>query len=240
MKKILFVIANYKDSRQEFFETNFSPRNQKFADMHGYEYIVSKGGDLFRDNPTWWKFTLVKEMIDNGTLKDGDELLHLDADMRIDKFENDYPCDKSFSDCIDNGNSFCMGSYKMKINDWSKALVNNILDESLWQKCKDTSHWKSFREQAAFYTLCGIIPHSWISFLTIQDYGWHQNKTEDTKYSIEDLYNNIQVLGPEWNTTLLAEEHDLIGPMLMQYNITRSKKEDTIIRHFAGGQQWRM
>jgi hypothetical protein len=76
--------------------------------------------------------------------------------------------------------------------------------------------------------------------LTIKDYGWHQNKTEDTKYSIEDLYNNIQVLGPEWNTTLLAEEHDLIGPMLMQYNITRSKKEDTIIRHFAGGQQWRM
>jgi hypothetical protein len=29
-----------------------------------------------------------------------------------------------------------------------------------------------------------------------------------------------------------------IGPELMQYNITKSKKEDTIIRHFAGGQQW--
>jgi len=240
MKKILFVIANYKDKRQEFFETKFSPRNKQFADMHGYEYIVSKGGEVFRENPTWWKFTLVKEMLDNGILKDGDELLHLDADMRIDKFENDYPCDKSFSVCIDNGNSFCMGSFKMKINDWSKKLVNDILDEDLWNRNKNTPHWQAFREQAAFYTLCGIVPHSWVSFLTLPNYGWHQHKTEDTKYSIEELNSNVQILGPEWNTTLLIEESDEIGPALMQYNITRSKKEDTIIRHFAGGQQWRM
>jgi hypothetical protein len=184
--------------------------------------------------------SIFKEMIDNGTLKDGDELLHLDADMRIDKFKNDYPCDKSFSVCIDNGNSFCMGSYKMKINEWSKKLVNDILDEDLWNKNKNTPHWQAFREQAAFYTLCGIFSHSWVSFLTLPDYGWHQHKTEDTKYSLEELHKNVQILGPEWNTTLLAEEYGEIGPALMQYNITRSKKEDTIIRHFAGGQQWRI
>jgi hypothetical protein len=89
MKKILFVIANYKNTRQQFFEEHFSPRNKKFADIHGYEYIVSSGGNIFRGNPTWWKFTLVKEMLDNGTLQEGDELLHLDADMRIDKFDNE-------------------------------------------------------------------------------------------------------------------------------------------------------
>ena len=189
-------------------------------------------------NPTWWKFTLVRDMLNDGTLKDGDELLHMDADMRIDKFDNDYPCDKSFSVAIDNGNSFCMGSYKLKVNDWSKNLINNILDESLWQKRKDDPHWQSFREQAAFYTLCGIVPHSWTSFLTLPDYGWHQNKSEDTKYSVSELHERVQILGPEWNTTLLDEESWIIGPALMQYNITKSKKEDTIIRHFAGGQQW--
>jgi hypothetical protein len=240
MKKILFVIANYKDQRQQFFEEHFSPRNKKFADIHGYEYVVSSGGPLVRNNPTWWKFTLVKEMIDSGLLQHGDELLHLDADMRIDKFEKDYPCDKSFSICIDNGNTFCMGSYKLKINDWSINLINNILDEKLWQKKKDDPHWQAFREQAAFYILCGIVPHSWIPFLELPDYGWHQNKSEDTKYSVDELYKNVQVLGPEWNTTLLAEEYAEIGPALMQYNITKSKKEDTIIRHFAGGQQWRI
>lgn len=240
MKKILFVIANYPDYRQKFFEDKFSTRNKKFAEIHGYEYIVSKGGNIFRNNPTWWKFTLVKEMIDKGTLKDGDELLHMDADMRIDKFDNDYPCDKSFSVAIDNGNSFCMGSYKMKINDWSKMLINDILDETLWQRCKDQPHWQAFREQAAFYTLCGIVPHSWVPFLELPNYGWHQNKTDNTKYTLEELHSNVHILGPEWNTTLLAEEYDNIGPALMQYNITRSKKEDTIIRHFAGGQQWRI
>jgi hypothetical protein len=240
MKKILFVIANYKDQRQQFFEEHFSPRNKKFADIHGYEYIVSSGGPLVRNNPTWWKFTLVKEMIDSGLLQHGDELLHLDADMRIDKFEKDYPCDKSFSVCIDNGNTFCMGSYKLKINDWSINLINNILDEKLWQKKKDDPHWQAFREQAAFYTLCGIVSHSWIPFLELPDYGWHQNKTDDTRYSIDELHKNVQILGPEWNTTLLAEEYAEIGPALMQYNITKSKKEDTIIRHFAGGQQWKI
>jgi hypothetical protein len=240
MKKILFVIANYKDERQQFFEQHFSPRNQKFADIHGYDYMTSKGGEIFRGNPTWWKFTLVKEMLNDGTLNEGDELLHLDADMRIDKFDNDYPCDKSFSVCIDNGNTFCMGSYKMKINDWTKKLVDNILDENLWQKKKNDPHWQAFREQAAFYTLCGIVSHSWISFLTLPNYGWHQNKTEDTKYSISELNEHVQVLGPEWNTTLLSEEFSEIGPALMQYNITKSKKEDTIIRHFAGGQTWKV
>lgn len=239
MKKILFVIANYKDYRQQFFEKHFSPLNKKFADIHGYEYIVSPGGSIFRNNPTWWKFTLVKDMIDSGILQEGDELLHLDADMRIDKFDQDYPCDKSFSICIDNGNTFCMGSYKLKVNEWSKKLIDNILDEKLWQKKKNDPHWLSFREQAAFYTLCGIVPHSWVSFLALPNYGWHQNKTEDTIYSLEDLHKNIQVLGPEWNTTLLSEEFIEIGPALMQYNITHSKKEDTKIRHFAGGQQWK-
>jgi hypothetical protein len=27
--------------------------------------------------------------------------------------------------------------------------------------------------------------------------------------------------------------------MLQKYNIVKSKKEDTIIRHFGGGQPWR-
>lgn len=240
MNKILFVIANYNDYRQEFFEKNFSPRNQKFSDIHGYEYIVSKGSELFRGNPTWWKFTLVRDMIESGKLKDGDELLHMDADMRIDKFDIDYPCEKSFSVAIDNGNSFCMGSYKMKINEWTKNLINNILDEKLWEKRKNDPHWQAFREQAAFYTLCGVIPHSWISFLELPNYGWHQNKSEDTKYSIEELHEHVQILGPEWNTTILEEERHLTHPGLMIYNIIKSKKEDTKIRHFAGGQQWRI
>lgn len=238
MKKILFVIANYPDQKQSFFEQNFSPRNQKFANIHNYEYVVSKGGVLFRNNPTWWKFTILQEMIDKGQLQDGDEVLHLDADMRIDKFDNDYPCNKSFTVAIDNGNTFCMGSYKIKINDWSKNLVKNILDEDLWNKKRYDNHWEAFREQAAFYTLCGIQAHSWIPFFELPDFGWHSNKTEDTKYEIDELYQHVELLGPEWNTTLLAEEMHNAPEYLHKFNIVKSKKSDTIIRHFAGGQTW--
>ena len=64
-------------------------------------------------------------------------------------------------------------------------------------------------------------------------------KSEDTFYSLEDLDKNVEIKGPEWNTTLLAEEQDdPVSKSLQQYNIVKSKKEDTIIRHFAGGQPW--
>jgi len=233
MKKALIVIANYSDNRQKIFDDHFSLRNAKFAEIHGYDYIVSRGGEVIRGNPTWWKFTIIKDYLDKY-----DQILHLDADMRIDKFDKDYPCSKSFTVAIDNGNTFCMGSYKINVNDWSRRLIDNILDEGLYNNNKDTNHWQNFREQAAFYTLCGIPPHSWIPFMDLPNNGFHNCVSADTLYGLEELEDNIEVIGPEWNTTLLEEESDRIGQALMQYNIVKSKSEDTRIRHFAGGQTW--
>jgi len=48
MKKILLVIANYKDERQQFFEQHFSARTKIFAEKFNYEYVVSKGIEMFR------------------------------------------------------------------------------------------------------------------------------------------------------------------------------------------------
>ena len=100
MAKYLMVIARYKDWRQEFFETYFSPRNKEYCDKWGFNYIEIKNEtplELFRNNPTWWKFTIVRDMIDNGILKDGDILTHLDADMAIVDMNKEYVTNKSFS-----------------------------------------------------------------------------------------------------------------------------------------------
>jgi hypothetical protein len=71
------VIARYKDWRQEFFETHMSPKNKEYCELHNFEYIEIKNDvelNLFRGNPTWWKFTIVRDMINSGKLKDGDIL----------------------------------------------------------------------------------------------------------------------------------------------------------------------
>ena len=39
MKKILLVFAAYPDDRQKFFDEYMSPRNQEYADKHGFEYL---------------------------------------------------------------------------------------------------------------------------------------------------------------------------------------------------------
>jgi len=89
MKKILFCVAEYKDHRQDIFDNHYSPKNQQYADKWGYEYRVYKKQPEFRGNPTWWKFTLLQEMI-KGELSEGDVVVNLDADMVIVDGSEDY------------------------------------------------------------------------------------------------------------------------------------------------------
>lgn len=240
MKKVLFVIANYPDQRQQMFEQHYSPRNAAYAERHGFEYRVEKGGVLFRNNPTWWKFTLVRDMVRRGELVDGDIVTHLDADMVIVDGSAPYVTTKSFSYAIDNGNTHCMGNYSLRITPWSRRLLDLILDEGLYGRHLHNSHWKDFREQAAWYTLAGILPHSFRPFFDYPNYGWHSHRTADTVFSIAELHEHVEVRSPAWNATLIADE--LEGPggeALKPYVINPIDRERVIIRHFAGGQPWR-
>lgn len=195
---------------------------------------------LFRGNPTWWKFSILNDMLNYGSVKEGDMFVHFDADMVIVKPEHEYTTRKSFSYAIDNGNTHCMGNYAMKINDWSIELVRNILDETRWEFNKETPHWVDFREQAAWYSLCGIMPHSWESFLQMRFYGFSSLISDNTLYSPPELLHNVEIKTPKWNNTLLTKEADNpVSQMLEQYNIIKTIPEETIIRHFAGGQPWR-
>ena len=65
MKKILLVFADYKDQRQEFFYTYMSPRNQEYADKHGFEYLELKENLYkYRGSYTWLKFTILEQMLE--------------------------------------------------------------------------------------------------------------------------------------------------------------------------------
>lgn len=242
MKKYFLVIARYQNEKQDLYEKYIEPKNKAYCLKHDFEYVCIKNDyelELVRGNPTWWKFSIVKEWLDSGKLQDGDVVTHFDADMVIVKDDTPYQTKKSFSYAIDNGNTHCMGNYTITVNEWSRNLINNIMSEELYQKLKDEDHWKNFREQACWYTLCGIPSHSWESFFGFQHYGFHKNKTFDTLYSLEELERHVEVRGPEWNTTLLEEEaEDEVSKFLQKYNIVKSRKENTIVRHFAGGQPW--
>lgn len=67
-------------------------------------------------------------------------------------------------------------------------------------------------------------------------------KKESLTVDFVDFWPNF-VKADNYFYHLLSQEFNVIitdkTPALMQYNITKSKKADTIIRHFAGGQQWK-
>jgi hypothetical protein len=245
MKKILFVFADYKDSRQDFFQKYMSPRNKEYSDIHGFEYLeLTENLYKYRGNYTWLKFTILEQMIDEGYVSNGDIVTNLDADMCISNLEFPYQTDKSFAYAIDSGNTHCMGSYSITINDWSKQLVKNILSNDRYNMLSklETKHerfgyvnsfWSEFREQASWYSLAGIKRHSDLPFWEYPDYGWHSDKTDWTVYSLEELYENVEVLPTKWNVS------EVLGESSCDFLINFVDREDVIIRHFAGGQPWR-
>ena len=245
MKKILLVFAAYPDDRQKFFDEYMSPRNQEYADKHGFEYLELKD-DLYkyRGSYTWLKFTVLEQMLEEGYVNDGDIITHIDADMCVVKTDVPYETSKSFSYAIDSGNTHCMGNYSIKINEWSRKLVDNILSEKRFDALNDVqtrhdrfgyinSFWHEFREQASWYSLAGIKRHSDEPFWNYPNNGWHSAKDEWTLYSLDELNEHVEVLPTEWNVTELA------GESSCEFLINKVKKKDVIIRHFAGGQQWR-
>jgi hypothetical protein len=245
MKKYLMVIANYPDQRQEFFKTYFSPRNKEYCKLHGYEYLeYLEPYKPFRDHPTWWKFTIVRDLLNDGKLKDGDILVHIDADMCIHRLDLEYPTHKSFTYCIDSGNTHCMGNYSIRVNDWTRNMFDLLLDDHRYENLKDKitvheyfghsdSFWNIFREQASWYSLAGVKRHSNIPFYNLAHYGWHSDKDEWTVYSLEELYENVDVLPTCWNVTEMSGESGCV------FNINPVERKDVVIRHFAGGQPWR-
>ena len=242
MNKYLVVIARYSDSRQEAFDKYISPKNLAYCGKHDSEYIEVRNNYQFkedRDSPIWQKFLYVKEMLKDGRLKDGDKVTVLDADMVFAKDEFEYVTKKSFSYAIDNGNTHCLGNYTLTINDWSRRLVDLILCPNRYAKNKTKEIWTRWAEQASWYFLCAIKDHSWTPFFRLPNNGWHSHESLSPTLSIKELEENVEIRGPEWNTTLLEEEaNDSVSKSLMQYNIVKSRKDDTIIRHFGGGQPW--
>lgn len=237
MKKILLQVANYKDYRLEYFQ-KFQSKTKKFAAKHNYEYILFDK-DLNYRNYSWQKIYYAHLLISDHKLKDGDQVFCLDADSCFYSISEDFPCVKNFNYAIDNGNTHCMGIWSMKICDWTKTLITNLLDEKRYEKYKNTELWSTWSEQGSWYTITGLPRHSWINYMSLINYGWHHNINEDTVYSIEELISNIHLLSPIWNTTLLEDDYDTIPLVAQQYNIIKSKKIETRIRHFAG-QQWRL
>ena len=243
------VIARYKDWKQDFFETYMSPRNKEYCLRHDFEYIEIKNDtplDVFRGEPTWWKFSIVRDMMNSGKLQDGDIITHLDADMAIVDTSIDYSTKKSFSYSIDSGNTHCMGSYSLKVNDWSRRMIELLLSEERYEALNNDrmlnppahpshllSFWHQFREQASWYSLAGIKRHSWEPFWDLADFGWHSNKNSWTAYTLEELYEHVEVLPTEYNVT------EVEGESNSEFLINKVKNENVFIRHFAGGQAWR-
>jgi hypothetical protein len=246
MKKYLMVIASYPDWRQEFFEKYMSPRNREYCQIHGFEYIeITDKLEPVRGKVGWIKPFKVQELL-RTTLKDGDILTCLDADMAIVKTDMLYVPEegKSFAYSIDSGNTHCMGSYSVRANDWTRRLFDLIVSDERYSSLHDhltiherfgsySSFWEVFYDQASWYSLAGIKRHSDIPFWDLTDYGWHSDKNGWTIYSLGDLYKNVQLLPTEWNVT------ELPGESGCEFLINSVNPKNVIIRHFAGGQQWR-
>ena len=259
MNKFVLVMAYFddNDNRMKLIEQYARPKFQQFADMHNLKYIeknksnyipIMLHDDLpFRENFHYNNWLVLDSYINDGTLKDGDIVYRYDSDVYIAKPENFFIPEKSFTYAIDSGNSHCMGFYIIKINDFSKKLIKNIISKERYAKLKNYSFFNEhdnikrpftvLADQQSYYTCAGIKPHSWTPFYDLPNHGFHSYPTEHTIFTLDELINNVQILPTEWNVTHLLEETGQYGQR-NTYDIVHCTKEKTINRHFAGGQSW--
>ena len=204
----------------------------RFTENINSEYI-SNNDDIvvFGDNvPTLNDNNLNVEV--KKEIIDGDTVMSIDADICVFDITKPFVTKKSFGYAIDSCNTHCMGAYTININEWSRKMINNMLDQEMYLRLKDTPIWKMWNDQAAWYTIAGIKRHSWIPFRELENNGWHSNPNSDVKYSISDLEKHVELLPVEWNVTHVA------GEGFNEYFINPSHRKDTIFRHFAGGPAW--
>jgi hypothetical protein len=256
MKKIFLTMPYYTDWKQYAFETYMVPQNKKYCNIHGYRYLQTSietapptqvfEGIPARDNIMFFRWKLLQDAINGGTLRDGDIINMFDCDVYIAQPKQLFETKKSFTYAIDSGNTHCMGIFSLKVNNFTRKLINAIVCQERYNTLKNYPLYKEdikqevpfyACDQHAFYHVAGIKPHSWISFLELPNYGFHSCKTEYTLFSLEELLENIEILGPEWNTTHLVEETGNNNKPNI-YDIVKTTKDKVINRHFAGGQSW--
>lgn len=227
MRKILFSVGVFSQSdyRYKIFNDQIKKRNIEYSDRHGFEYLHINELEMFRDHYSWSRLKKAREIMNE--LSDGDIISNIDADMCIVDGSLPFESEKSFSYSIDTGNSHCIGSWSIKVNNWSRNLIDNLLNDEIYSDLKNDPFVKSWKEQAIYYYLCGIKKHSWECFLSMDNFGFGSEINKYTKYTIDELKENVNLLSSNWNVSLIeGNKYYICG-----YN-------NIIIRHWGGGQIW--
>ena len=235
MKTIVVCFASYSGEKGIFFDKYTEPRLQKYCDHHNYELLCVKNYadyTLTRQHPTWMSWLIIDSLVEEEKLKDGDNVMSIDADICVYDITQPFVTSKSFGYAIDSCNTHCMGAYTIKVNDWSRKMIKNMLDESRYERLKNTPIWKMWNDQASWYALAGVKRHSWVPFDELPNNGWHSKDSPDTVYSLEELEEHVEIFPVEWNVTHIA------GEGFNEFFINPSHRKDTIFRHFAGGPAW--
>ncbi len=266
MKKFLTTFALYDDDKKNLYETHVKPRFERYAKLHGLKFIEFNHanfkpkilhpefgdasrygpGNLFRENLHFNRWVLFKKLLDDNNINDGDIIYNFDADIFIKEMNEYFEPDKTFSYAIDSGNTHCFGFFVLKINEFSRKLIDNIINRERWLKVSEYDFFTEngnkktklhINDQWMYYTCAGIKPHSWISFHDLDNLGFHSYPTEHTVFSLDELKENVNVLPTAWNVTSKFQDTEPNGEPNI-YDINRVPKDKIIFRHFASGQLW--
>lgn len=265
MKKIFVTFVNYNSDyntqedkeKYSLFKQYNSDRNKFYCEKHGIEYFevdenVYKIPHIFsipsmpeftvKNNNHFARWQFFKDKIESGYLQDGDIIYHHDADIFIVQTDKVMSSNKTFTYAIDTANTHCFGAFALVVNDFSKKLIDIMLSKERFEHLQNVQFYveslggNSFfywGDQQAYYIATGIRPHSWQSFYQLPNNGFYTAPNPFVTFTLEELLSNVEILPVEWNVTHVVEEQGQ-----SPFYINKSERQNTIFRHFAGGQKW--
>jgi hypothetical protein len=197
MKKFFLTLPNYTDWKLSAYQRYMAPRNKKYCELHGYRYLelpFSSNIRVFKgisdgENVMFYRWKILKDAIEANKLNDNDIITMFDCDVFISQLNKKFETNKSFTYAIDSGNTHCMGIFSLRVNEFTRKLINAITSQERYDVLKTKHLYKEdiqqevpfyANDQHAYYHVAGIKPHSWVSFLEMPNYGFHSCKTEHT------------------------------------------------------------
>jgi hypothetical protein len=242
MKKYFITLCTYPKNHKVriVYEKKTRPRFIKYCQIHGFEFVeITKNEAAPYEIPFAKIFWINKNM---GRFNDGDVITYMDIDCCI--MDGRFPAvfDADFSIVQESTGILCMGTWSIRISEWSRRFINEMCSDKLQEINKGLSHWNTWQDNDAIFQILGL--------------EWGQDPKmmgtrNTTPFTKEELEQHIKILPANWGCTFHPDDTNLftnigfngVKDSNKTYRVVARfvKKErycpfdEIIVRHLAAG-----
>jgi hypothetical protein len=195
MKKYFITLCTYPEGNKvkDVYEKQNKPHFIDYCKLHGFEFIEITKNEAEPYNVCFAKMFWIKKNMNK--FNDGDVVTYMDIDCCIMDARVPFIFDTDFSIVEESTGVICMGTWSLRISEWSRKFVEAFCSEKMQKDIKKTKFMQYWQDNGAVYLLLGI--------------PWGNRWGMLSK----ELKKHVQFLPAKWGCTFQKDDTDLTKPL---------------------------